>query len=97
MRPDVESLCREHELASLIAPHMTRPREAKKLLANLFAAPGTVVVTEQAVHIRLAPAANKAEIAAIAQLFEDLNQRKLILPSDHQRLPRRFDLARPKH
>lgn len=86
----------ESELAVLIAPHMTRPREAKKLLANLFAAPGTVIVTEQTVHIRLAPAANKAELAAIAQLFEHLNQRKLILPSDHQRLPLRFDLARSK-
>lgn len=86
----------EGELATMIAPHMTRPKEAKKLLANLFAAPGTVVVTDHAIHLRLAPAANKAELAAIAQLFEDLNQRELTLPSDHQRLPLRFDLARSK-
>lgn len=84
----------ESELAALIAPHMTRPREAKKLLANLFAAPGTVVVTEHGVHVRLAPAANKAELAAIGRLFAGLNQRNLILPSDHKRLPLRFDLAR---
>jgi hypothetical protein len=86
----------EAELAAMLAPHMTRPKEAKKLLANLFAAPGTVVVTDHAIHVRLAPAANKAELAAIAQLFDQLNQRELILPSDHQRLPLRFDLARTK-
>jgi len=86
----------ESELAALIAQHMTRPREAKKLLANLFAAPGTVVVTEHAIHIKLAPAANKAELVAIGHLFDELNQRRLILPSDHQRLPLRFDLARAK-
>ena len=86
----------ESELAALLAPEMTRPREAKKLLANLFAAPGTVVVTEHAVHVRLAPAANKAELVAIDQLFDQLNQRGLILPSDHKRLPLRFELARTK-
>jgi hypothetical protein len=83
----------ESELAALTAPHMTRPREAKKLLANLFAAPGTVVVTDHAVHVRLAPAANKAELAAIRNLFTQLNRRGLILPSDHKRLPLHFDLA----
>lgn len=86
----------ESELAAWIAPHMTRPREAKKLLANLFAAPGTVVVTDHAIHVRLAPAANKAELAAIAELFDDLNQRQMILPSDHQRLPLHFELTRSK-
>jgi hypothetical protein len=86
----------ESELAALLAPHMTRPREAKKLLANLFAAPGTVVVTDHAVHVRLSPAANKAELDAIGQLFDELNQRRLILPSDHKRLPLRLDLARTK-
>ena len=86
----------ESELAALLAPHMTRPREAKKLLANLFAAPGTIVVTDHAVQVRLAPAANKAELVAIGQLFAQLNQRGLILPSDHKRLPLRFELARSK-
>ncbi|MDQ3370936.1 MAG: hypothetical protein M3680_36420 [Myxococcota bacterium] len=86
----------ESELATLLAPHMTRPREAKKLLANLFAAPGTVVVTDHAVHVRLAPAANKAELVAIGDLLAKLNQRGLILPSDHKRLPLRFELARTK-
>jgi hypothetical protein len=86
----------ESELAATLAPHMTRPREAKKLLANLFAAPGTIVVTDHAVHVRLAPAANKTELAAIKHLFAALNQRNLILPSDRKHLPLRFDLARSK-
>jgi len=87
----------ESELAAILAPHMTRPREAKKLLANLFTAPGTVVVTAGAVHVRLAPAANGAELAALGRLFAALNKRELILPSDHKRLPLRFDLAKSKH
>ena len=84
----------EAELAALLAPHVTRPREAKKLLANLFAAPATIAVSDHAIHLRLAPAANKAELVALRQLFAMLNQRGLTLPSDHKRLPLRFDLAR---
>ncbi len=40
----------------MLAPHLRRPREAKKLVGNL-AAPGSVAITDEAVHIRLAPAA----------------------------------------
>lgn len=83
----------EADLAALIAPHMQRPREAKKLIANIFAAPGTVAITDHAVHVRLAPAANRSERDAIQHLFNALNQRGLILPSDPKRLPLRFDLA----
>ncbi len=81
----------EAELAALVAPHMRRPREAKKLIANLFAAPGKVVITEHAICVRLAPAANRSELDAIHHLLEHLNQRQLILPSDHKRLPLRFE------
>lgn len=83
----------EADLAALLAPHMRRPREAKKLLANIFAAPGKVVVTDHGVHVHLSPAASKSELVAIQHLFDKLNQRGLILPSDHKRLPLRFDLA----
>ena len=81
----------ESELAAVVATHMRRPREAKKLLANLFAAPGKVAVTEHDVIIRLAPAGNRSEIDAIQHLLEHLNQRGLVLPSDHKRLPLRFE------
>ena len=81
----------ESELAAIVAPYMRRPREAKKLIANVFAAPGKVAVTEHAIVIRLAPAANRSELDAIQHLLEHLNQRGLILPSDHKRLPLRFE------
>lgn len=82
----------ESELATLIAPHMGRPREAKKVIANILAAPGKVTVTDQAIHVRLAPAANRSERDAMQHLFAALNQRCLVLPSDPKRLPLRFDL-----
>lgn len=82
----------ESELAALVAPYMRRPREAKKLVANLFAAPGKVAVTEHAIHVRLAPAANRSERVAIQHLLDQINQRGLILPSDHKRLPLRFEI-----
>jgi len=82
----------ESELAAQLAPHMRRPREAKKLVANIFAAPGKVAVTEHAIFVRLAPAANRSEHHAIQHLFDHLNTRGLILPSDHKRLPLRFEI-----
>jgi hypothetical protein len=82
----------ESELAAMLAPHMQRPREAKKLLANLFAAPGKVAVTEDAICVRLAPAANRSECVALQHLLDHLNTRGLILPSDHKRLPLRFEI-----
>jgi hypothetical protein len=51
-----------------------------------------VTVTDQAIHVRLAPAANRSERKAIQHLFVAINQRALVLPSDPKRLPLRFDL-----
>jgi hypothetical protein len=82
----------ESDLATLIAPHMGRPREAKKVIANVLAAPGRVTVTDQAIHVRLAPAANRSERVAIRRLFTAINKRGLVLPSDPKRLPLRFEL-----
>ena len=83
----------EADLAARLAPHMTRPREAKKLVANLLAAPGNVAVTGDAIHVRLAPAANRSERVAIGHLFTSFNARGLSLPGDSKRLPLRFSLA----
>ncbi len=83
----------EADLAAQLAPHMTRPREAKKLVANLLAAPGNVAVTGDAIHVRLAPAANRSERVAIGHLFTAFNARGLSLPGDPKRLPLRFSLA----
>lgn len=82
----------ESDLATLLAPHLGRPREAKKVIANILAAPGKVTVTDQAILVRLAPAANRSERAAIRHLFTAINKRSLVLPSDPRRLPLRFEL-----
>jgi len=82
----------ESELAALIAPYTKRPREAKKVIANILAAPGRVTVTDQAIHVRLSPAANRSERKAIQHLFAAINQQALVLPSDPKRLPLRFEL-----
>lgn len=86
----------ESELATLIAAHTTRPREAKKVVANIFAAPGKVVVTAGAILVKLAPAANRSERHAIAELFAALNERNLTLPGDAKRLPMRFEIQPSK-
>ena len=82
----------ESDLATTLAALLRRPREAKKIIANLFAAPGKITVSETAIHVRLAPAANRSEKEAIRQLLIAVNDRKLTLPSDPKRLPLVFDL-----
>jgi hypothetical protein len=82
----------ESELAAALATSLRRPREAKKVLANLFAAPGKVTVTETAIHVRLAPAANRSERDAIRELVLAINARRLTLPGDPRGLPLHFDL-----
>ncbi len=80
------------DLAAVRAVHLGRPREAMKVLANLFAAPGKVAVTDVSIRVRLAPAANPSERTAIGQVLTAINQRALVLPCDPKRLPLRFEL-----
>ena len=72
----------ESDFAVLLAKHMDRPREAKKLLATLFAAPGTVHVGTRAVTIRLMPGASEAERVALRAFLADMAGRRLSLPGD---------------
>lgn len=82
----------ESELAARLAPHLDRPREAKKLLASLFAAPGLVQLTRQAVTVSLAPAGNAAELRAFAALLQEMTALKLTLPGDPSRRSLRLRL-----
>jgi hypothetical protein len=82
----------EAELADVIARTLKRPREAKKVVANVFAAPGRVDVTPSEIRVRLSPAANRSEHAAIRRLLADITVRKLTLPGDVRRRPLRFEL-----
>lgn len=82
----------EAELADVIARTLKRSREAKKVIANVFAAPGRVDVTPSEIRVRLSPAANRSEHAAIRRLLADITARKLTLPGDVRRRPLRFEL-----
>ena len=81
----------EADLAGWIAPHLGKPREAKKVIANLFDAPGRVDVTPTEVRVRLAPSANRSERVAIRRLLEHVTSMRLILPGDAHRRPLRFE------
>lgn len=72
----------ESELALLLAPHLPRPAEAKKLLANLFKAPANVRVTKKKITVALAPAATSPERGALSAMLATLTARGLGLPRD---------------
>ena len=72
----------EADLAVMLAPRLDRPREVKKLLATLFAAPGTVRVSSRAVTIRLMPAANDSEREDLRAFLRDVTRLRLSLPGD---------------
>lgn len=72
----------ESELATRLGPHLVRPAEAKKTLANLLVAPGTVRLTKRRVTITLQPAGTARELEAFEHLARDLNQLPLSLPGD---------------
>jgi transposase len=75
----------EAECAALLAPHLRKPREAKKTLGNLLAAPGNVCVAKRSISVTLAPAATASERKAFLELFDDINARRLTLPGDPDR------------
>ena len=80
----------ESELALLLAPHLRRPREAKKALANVFAAPGAVRVNHKSVTVILEPAGTPNERQAFGALFEQVNRLGLTLPGDPEARRLRF-------
>ncbi|NJM55156.1 MAG: hypothetical protein HC841_03860 [Verrucomicrobiae bacterium] len=84
----------ESELATTLAPSLSRPREAKKVLANLFAAPGSIRVSPRTIRVTLEPAATNGERQALTNLVEQLDDAKLVLPGDPQRRRLRFRIAK---
>jgi hypothetical protein len=83
----------EAELSAMLAPKLRRPREAKKALANLFAAPGSITPRRDTIDVQLDPAATRPERVAFSALFATVNRLRLTLPGDQQRRPLRFKLA----
>lgn len=80
------------DLASMLAPFLDRPREAKKTLDNLLAAPAVIHATPKLIVVELAPAGTRRELAAFVELLRPINARKLSLPGDPARRPLRFKL-----
>jgi hypothetical protein len=80
----------ESDLAVELAPHLVKPREAKKSLANLFASPGDIRVNRKSISITLHPTGRKDERKAFQTLCEIVTDWNLILPDDPDRRPIRF-------
>jgi len=72
----------EADLAALLAPHMKRPREAKKLLSTVLAAPGHVTVARDTVTVSLRCPGTAADRRAIAGLLKAVTAARLTLPGD---------------
>ena len=72
----------ESELAAILAEQLSRPREAKKLLASLFAAPGHVNANATTLKLQLLPAATADEHRAVDHLCSTLNRLQLRVPGD---------------
>ena len=80
------------DLAATLGPHLTRPREAKKTLDNLLAAPALIHSTPKRIVVNLIPAGTRRELAAFTELLRPINARKLSLPGDPARRPLFFKL-----
>jgi hypothetical protein len=82
----------EGDLAANLASTMNRPAEAKRLLANLLQAPGSVRVHPASIVVTLLPAASKSELSALKELLREVTSRKLSLPGDPRERPLVFRL-----
>jgi len=80
----------ESDLAGVLAQSLLRPAEAKKVVANVLSASGSVTVSDTTIRILLAPAANRNERVAIEDLFATINEWNLTMPGD--RMNRRMEV-----
>ena len=81
-----------YKLAVLVGAHLRKPAEAKRVVRNVFVAPGDVVVSPVSVTVKLAPAGTRTEFDAIAAMLDDVNARRLSLPGDRAGRRVRFQL-----
>ena len=80
----------ESDLSQMLAEHLPKPREAKRVLATLFRSPGRVRVGSTTISVDLAPAATRAEAAAIGAFLHAASALNLTLPGDAKRRKLRF-------
>ncbi len=82
----------ESELACILAGHLKRPAEAKRVLQNLMVAPGSIRTTATQIAVALTPAGTKNELLALQRLLEECTAWRLTLPGDAKNRPVRFEL-----
>lgn len=80
----------EATLAAELAPTMSRPREAKRLLRNFFSASGDLRVKAHSIEVVLDIATNEDERSALKVFCQAINDLKLTHPGDAAARPLRF-------
>lgn len=80
----------EADLAMVLADHLRKPLEAKKVIANIFQSPGDIRANDKSITIALKLIGRKDERDAIEHLFHKINDRKLALPGDSLNRPLQF-------
>ena len=80
----------EADLAGELAPFLSRPREAKRALRNLLAAPGHVRLGQRTISVTLLPAGTTNELNAFHHFLAAVSRQNLILPGDPLRRRLRF-------
>lgn len=83
----------ESDLAAELALRLPRAKEAKKTLANLFAAPGDIRAGKRVITVCLSPAGTKPEQRAFSALLQVVNGWKLTLPGDQRNRQLRFRIS----
>jgi hypothetical protein len=84
----------ESDLAARLKPHLSMPKEAKKVVENLLKAHGNIQVNDGSILISLDVAGNENELRAVRVAFEEINALRLAHPGDPCRRPLRFTLQR---
>jgi hypothetical protein len=72
----------ESDLAGILCPYLSRPREAKMVLQNIFKASGAISVADDVVTVALDVVGTADERRAIGSFFRRVNARGLTLPGD---------------
>ena len=82
----------ESDLAAWLGPELPRATEAKKALAKLLDAPGSIRLNRRTITVALEPAGTSAELRAVDSLLRRLSALALHLPGDPSGRSLRFKL-----
>lgn len=77
----------EEELAGSLRPFLQRPDEAKKVLKNVFSAPGSILVDDEKIVVAIDMVGNTGEKSAVKALFNRINETGFKLPGDVKSRP----------